>query len=158
MGVWKTREEAYHESKWGYAVVAIVIMIVLSLLGSIFYLIGEGVKTSGITIDASAAVALWAIIIVIIIILIILAWIFSPVYGFFLGIGELIWAIFSNIYILVLAIILSVILLSVIAVSVSSNVPISLSSPVIVIILIILLILFIPFAIFIIDLFSLEHE
>ncbi len=156
MAVWKTRDEAYHGTKWGYAVVALVIVIVLSLLGSIFYTIGEGMKTTQLE---PWAVAVWvAVVIVIVIILIILGWALSPVYNFFAGLWNVIWSLFSNIYLLTVIIILVILLISVMSIYLSGSAPVSLSNPIVLGILIAMFILIIPFAIFIIDLFSLEHE
>ncbi len=156
MSVWKSREEAYHGSKWGYAVVALAIIIVLSLLGSIFYLVGEGVKTTEI---GPGALAAWvAVIIVIVIILIILGWAFSLVYNFFASLWSAIWSLFSNIYVLVFFLIIAVLLFYFVSVTVSGTPQISLANPVVIGVLIALFILLLPFAIFIVDLFSYEHE
>lgn len=164
---WKTREETFHGSKWGYVVVILVIAIVLSLLGSIFYLIGEGIK--GMNFDEGTILSYSAVTVLVIVILFILAlvfikigWLamatligfFSHIHGFLAGI----WTVFNNIYLLVLTIVLTVILLTALSAAIYTEIPISFSNPLVIGILVVLFILFIPFAIFIIDLFSYEHE
>lgn len=156
MGVWKTKDEAYHGTKWGYAVVALVIIVVLSLLGSIFYLLGEGIKT--VEFDPVSVVTWVAVIIIIVIALIILGWILAPVYSFFAGLWSAIWTLFSNIYLLVVVIVIAVIFISMLSIYAIGGSPISLENPLIIALLIGLLIVIMPFAIFIIDLFSYEHE
>lgn len=156
MSVWKTKDETYHGTKWGYAVVALVIIVILSLLGSIFYLIGEGIKT--VQFDPVSIVAWIAVIIVVVIVLIILGWALSPVYNFFTGLWHVIWTLFSNIYLLVVVIAIAALFITMISIYAVGESPISLQNPLIIAILIGLLIIFVPFAIFLIDLFSYEHE
>jgi hypothetical protein len=164
MAVWKTREEAYHGSKWGYVVVAVVIMLVLSLLGSIFYLIGEGIKSIGF--NPSDIFLYVGVIIAVLIVVFIAGWllvkaewmVMSSVTGFFMFFWKIIWALFSNIYMLILGVIITIVLLSALFITVSSNVQVTLTSPLTIGVLVALLIILFPFAIFIIDLFSLEEE
>jgi hypothetical protein len=156
MSVWKTKDETYHGTKWGYAVVALVIIVVLSLLGSIFYLIGEGMKT--VELDPVSLVSWVAVVVVIVVVLIILGWALSPVYNFFAGLWNVIWTLFSNVYLLAVVVILAVLLISFISMYALSDSPINLQNPLVVAILIGLFILMLPFAIFVIDLFSYEHE
>jgi len=164
---WKTKEETFHGSKWGYVVVVLVIAIVLSLLGSIFYLVGEGIK--GMNLDGGTILSYSLATVLIIVVLFILALIsikvgwmaMATLVGFFSHIHGLlagIWTIFSNIYMLVLTVILTVVLLLALSVAVYTEIPISFSNPLVIGILIVLFIIFIPFAIFIIDMFSYEHE
>jgi hypothetical protein len=156
MSVWKTKDEAYHGTKWGYAVVALVIIVVLSLLGSIFYLIGEGIKT--VEFDPVSVVIWVAVIIIVVVALIILGWIFAPVYSFFTGLWSVIWTLFSNIYLLVVVVVIAVIFIAMLSMYAIGGSPISLQNPLVIALLIGLLIVIMPFAIFIIDLFSYEHE
>ncbi|MBN2330468.1 MAG: hypothetical protein JXC85_01510 [Candidatus Aenigmarchaeota archaeon] len=156
MSVWKTKDETYHGTKWGYAVVALVIIVVLSLLGSIFYLIGEGIKT--VQLDPVSVIAWIAVIIVIVIVLIIMGWALSPVYNFFAGLWNVIWTLFSNVYLLVVVIIIAAVFISMISIYAMGESPISLQNPLMIALLIGLLIVIMPFAIFLIDLFSYEHE
>jgi hypothetical protein len=155
------REEAPHGTKWGYVVVAVVIMIVISLLGAIFYLIGEGIRKANIE---GPAILLYTGIVVVIGIIIALAavkvgWMAMATFtGFFTKIWSLIWALFSNIYILIIAVVLMVIMISALFFSFVNSADISLANPVVIGILVVLLIAFFPFAIFLIDLFSLEEE
>jgi hypothetical protein len=161
---WKTTDEAFHGSKWGYAVVALVIVIVLSLLGAIFYLLGEGIR--GLDIDPasiifSSGTAVGIIIIILIVVVkigIIAAATVTGFLEFIHAILSRIWTLFSNIYLLILTIVLTLILLSSLFVVVYNEFPISLSNPLVIGILLLLLIIFFPFAIFLIDLFSYEHE
>jgi len=161
---WKTKDETYHGSKWGFAVIALVIFIVLSLLGAIFYLIGEGIK--GIQQDPSilffySGTTLGLVIIAVLIAVkigIVAMTSVTTVLGFIHGILGHIWALFYNIYILVLVIILTIILLVVFFGAVASDMPISFSNPIVIAALVLLLIIFFPFAIFLIDQFSYEHE
>ena len=171
MGVWRTRDETYHGSKWGYMVVAVVLLIVMSLLGSIFYLIGEGIRS--LHVDSDSVLIYLGIIIIAVFILIILAlicikagWLayatflafFTHFYNFFLAIWNVIWALFKNVYVLVVGAVLAILLIATVALAVTSNLQISLANPLVIAVLIFLLVMFFPFAIFIIDLFSLEHE
>ena len=164
---WKTREETFHGSKWGYVVVVLVIAIVLSLLGSIFYLIGEGIKEidldgGSILTYSGVTVAAIVLLFILAIILIKVGWLayatfiafFAHIHAFLAGI----WSIFNNIYLLVLTIVLTVILLTALSAAIYTEIPISFSNPLVIGILIVLFILFIPFAIFMIDMFSYEHE
>ncbi len=164
---WKTREETFHGSKWGYVVVVLVIAIVLSLLGAIFYLIGEGIKEFDLSDQAIFTYSVGGVIGLITILIIV---------GLLVKIGVIavagftgalmmvhkflavIWAMFNNIYLLVLAVILTVVLLLALSAAVYTDMPVSFSNPVVIGILIVLFIIFVPFAIFIIDLFSYEHE
>lgn len=173
MATEKSREEIWHGSKFGFIVIALVILIVISLLGSIVFLIGEGIKSIDVGIDAGTFF-FWALLIVgLIVLLVIIALIFvkagliamsalthffSHIFGFFTWIGSIFSSLFSNIYILVVAIIVIIILVFAVAMAVTGNVSVDLTNPVTVVVLIVLLILFFPFAIFLIDLFSLEHE
>lgn len=168
---WKTRDETFHGSKWGFVVVALIIAVVISLLGGIFYLIGEGMKSVDLnpeTIFSFSALTI-AIILIIVFAAILLAKagifaisavsaVFSPFYSALSTIWGFIWTIFANVYILILTIVLIAIILTSIATAVSFDIDISFNNPIIIALLIVLLILFFPFAIFIIDLFSYEHE
>ncbi len=156
MSVWKTKDETYHGTKWGYAVVALVIIVVLSLLGSIFYLIGEGIKT--VELDPVSVFAWVAVVIIAVIVLIILGWALAPVYNFFASLWGIIWTLFSNIYLLVVVIVIAVVFISMLSIYAMGEAPISLQNPLIIALLIGLLIVIMPFAIFLIDLFSYEHE
>lgn len=167
MSTWKTREETYHGSKWGYVVVAIVIAIVLALLSSIFFLVGEGLRNIEINDQTIFTYSVGGAVVVIIVIVLLALLIkvgiiaLSAVTGVFMLIHKLlmiIWTLFSNIYLLVLTVILVVILILALSVAVYSSVEIDLANPVIIGILIVLLIIFFPFAIFLIDQFSWEHD
>lgn len=156
MSVWKTKDETYHGTKWGFAVVALVIIVVLSLLGSIFYLLAEGVKT--VEFDPVSVVIWVAIVIIIVIVLIIMGWVLAPVYSFFAGLWSVIWTLFSNIYLLVVVVVIAVLFISMLSIYAMGESPISFQNPLIIALLIGLLIVIMPFAIFLIDLFSYEHE
>ncbi len=156
MAVWKSKTEAYHGSKWGFVAVALIIVIVLSLLGSIFYLIGEGMKAT--ELDPGGAAIAVVVVIVLVIILVILAWYFSSVFSFFAGIWNVIWTLFSNMYVLVVFVVISALLLLSVYFTASASIEISLANPLVIGILIALFIMFLPFAIFMIDLFTYEHE
>ncbi len=161
---WKTREETFHGSKWGFVVIALVILIVLSLLGAIFYLIGEGIKgaaqdPSGIFFYSGTTLGLVIIAVLIAIKIGIIAMTsVSSFFGFIHGILGHIWALFTNIYLLVLTVILTIVLLVALFGAVASDVQISFSNPIVIAVLVLLLIIFFPFAIFLIDQFSYEHE
>ncbi len=161
---WKTYDETWHGSKWGYVVVAAVILIVLSLLGSIFYLIGQGIKGTGI--DA-AAVFTWtgigAIILFLIIVIALKAGILAMAtlmgaLGHVHGFLNIFWVLFKNVYILAVASVLVVALILALAGSAVAGIDISLTNPLVIGLLIVLLIIFFPLAIFLVDLFSYEHE
>ena len=156
MSVWKTREEAYHGSKWGYAVVALVIFIFLSILCSIFYLAGQGIRSMNLSptdalLVAAAAIGAAAV-------LLLLAWFVAAVHSFIMNVLKVVWTMFSNFYVLVIGVILAIVLFSALAGSVIYNLDVTLTSPLVIALLLALLILFFPLAIFIIDLFSLEQE
>ena len=164
---WKTRDETFHGSKWGYAVIALVIAIVLSLLGAMFYLIGEGIRSMDLDGDVITTYVLYIVIIAIVLFVIALIFVgvgwmaMGTLTGFFMHIHAflgLIWTLFNNIYLLVLTIILTIVLVVALSAAVYSEMPISLSNPIVIGILIVLFIIFIPFAIFLIDMFSYEHE
>ncbi|MBN1897087.1 MAG: hypothetical protein JW789_05220 [Candidatus Aenigmarchaeota archaeon] len=164
---WKTRDETFHGSKWGYVVVALVIMILLSLLGSIFYLIGEGAKNAGVTSESvftvsAATTGVIIILLVIALIAIKVGWLamatfivfFTKIHVFL----SIFWVLFKNIYILVFTLIMIIALVIGLGISAYTNIEISLTNPLVIGLLIFLLILFFPLAIFIVDLFSYEHE
>jgi hypothetical protein len=163
---WKSREETYHGSKWGYVVVALVILIVLALLGSIFYLIGQSLKSfSGMepaTIVFYTGVGVGVGIIVLILLVkagIIAA---ATVLYIYTGLKSLIlmpiWTLFTNLYILVIVLIISAVLIFAIFTAVQGHVEISLQNPVVIAVLILLFFMFFPLAIFLVDQFSYEHE
>lgn len=168
---WKTRDETFHGSKWGYVVVALVIIAVLALLGSIFYLMGEGMKN--MNLDSQAIFSYSALTVIIILLIVfalfmlakvgiiaisVVSGIFSPLYAFLAWIWGIIWTLFSNVYLLVLTVALIVIIITGLVMAVTAQVEINLTNPLVIGLLIVLLILFFPFAIFLIDLFSYEHE
>ncbi|MFH0956277.1 MAG: hypothetical protein V1813_00280 [Candidatus Aenigmatarchaeota archaeon] len=162
---WKTYEETFHGSKWGYVVVALVIVIVLSLLGSIFYLLGQGVKKgfgadpATIVFYGGVGVGIFALGLLVVVKLGIVA--AATVAGGlaiiqkFLG---LFWTLFTNLYILLVVIALSAVLIFALFTVVQSQIQISLESPLVIAVLVLLLVMFFPLAIFLIDQFSYEHE
>jgi len=188
MSTWKTREEAYHGTKWGYVVVALVIGIILFLIWTIF----AALKGYPFIEYLSPSTGVFIVLVFIFFVLIagkeaplalvsnpfILAMlIILPLAAFFMviGVGTTYLAA-GTIILLVLLLILS--LKHIIAISASSwftlvviltlivfvsflfllgsNIPTA--NIIIAIIAFLLLVAFFPFAIFIVDLFSLEEE
>ena len=164
MSTWKTRDETFHGSKWGYVVVFLVIAVVLTLLSSIFYLMGEGLRGMEITeetagtyfLGGSAAIVVIFVLLIVFIKVGILA--LATVTGFFSAIHGFLTALFTNIYILVFTVVLIVVLLIALSGAVYANFEINLTNPIVIGILVVLLIIIFPFAIFIIDQFSWEHD
>jgi hypothetical protein len=162
---WKTREETFHGSKWGYIVVALVIVLVLSLLGAIFYLLGQGIK-KGLGTDPATIVFYGGVGVGVIALGLILAVkvgiiaaatvsgglaIIHHFLGFF-------WTLFTNLYVLVIVIVLAVVLIFALVTAVQGHVEINLENPLVIAVLVLLLVMFFPLAIFLIDQFSYEHE
>jgi hypothetical protein len=163
---WKHREETYHGSKWGYAVVALVIVVFLALLGSIFYILGQGIKSmSGmepatIVFYTGVGVGVGVLVIIVLVKLGIIA--AATVMFVYTGLKTLIlapiWTLFTNIYLLIVVLIIAAILVFAMFTAAQGHVEISLANPVVIVVLAVLLILFFPLAIFLIDQFSYEHE
>ena len=161
---WKTYEETWHGSKWGYLVVAIVLLVVISLLGAIFYLVGEGMR--GIGLEPASVLfytGVGALVIFVIVVVALKVGILAMAslvgfLGHIHGFLSVFWVLFKNIYVLIAAAILAFLLISAIFMASAADFQVSLTNPVVIGILIALLILFFPFAIFIVDLFSYEHE
>ena len=137
MSTWKTRTEAYHGTKWGYAVIALVIVCFILILGVLMLSI-QG-KMPILNISA------WALLLIVVVILIFL----------YLTIGSTLvsLSIAASKY-LAIVLILAAILLTINILLVGT----SISNIVLIVLCIALLIVFIIAGPFIIDLFSYEHE
>jgi hypothetical protein len=162
---WKTREETFHGSKWGYVVVALVIVLVLSLLGAIFYLLGQGIKkglgTDPATIIFYGGVGAGVIVLGLIVAVkvgIIAAATISGALAILQKFFGLFWTLFTNLYVLLVVIALSVVLILALFAAVQGHIEINLENPIVIAVLVLLLVMFFPLAIFLIDQFGYEHE